>query len=60
MDDFGTQSLMARYYEKLMAGMGRSEALRAVQLEMINRGGEYSHPYYWAAFVLAGNWRPLQ
>ncbi len=51
---------MARYYEKLMAGMGRSEALRAVQLEMINRGGEYSHPYYWAAFVLAGNWRPLQ
>ncbi|WP_027269049.1 CHAT domain-containing tetratricopeptide repeat protein [Leptolyngbya sp. PCC 6406] len=59
VDDFGTQSLMARYYEKLMAGMGRSEALRAVQLEMINRGGEYSHPYYWAAFVLAGNWRSL-
>ncbi|WP_051463628.1 CHAT domain-containing tetratricopeptide repeat protein [Leptolyngbya sp. PCC 6406] len=59
VDDFGTQSLMARYYEKLMAGMGRSEALRVVQLEMINRGGEYSHPYYWAAFVLAGNWRSL-
>ena len=60
VSDFGTQSLMARYYEKLMAGLGRSEALREVQLEMIHAGGEYSHPYYWAAFVLAGDWRTLQ
>lgn len=60
VDDFGTQSLMARYYEKLTAGMGRSEALRETQLEMIKEGGEYSHPYYWAAFILAGDWRPLE
>ncbi|MEE4662227.1 MAG: CHAT domain-containing protein, partial [Halieaceae bacterium] len=59
VDDFGTQSLMARYYEKLTAGMGRSEALREVQLEMIEAGGEYSHPFYWSAFILAGDWRPL-
>nr|WP_187329212.1 CHAT domain-containing tetratricopeptide repeat protein [Halomicronema hongdechloris] len=59
VSDTGTQSLMARYYEKLMAGMGRSEALRAVQLEMIREGGQYSRPYYWAAFILAGDWRPL-
>jgi len=60
VDDFGTQSLMARYYEKLTAGMGRSEALRAVQLEMIEAGDEYSHPFYWAAFILTGDWRPLE
>ncbi|MEM9908006.1 MAG: CHAT domain-containing tetratricopeptide repeat protein, partial [Cyanobacteria bacterium P01_D01_bin.44] len=60
VDDFGTQSLMARYYEKLTAGMGRSEALRAVQLEMIAAGGQYSHPFYWAAFILAGDWRSLE
>lgn len=60
VSDRGTQTLMARYYERLMAGMGRSEALRAVQLEMINAGGPYSHPYYWAAFILAGDWRPLE
>ncbi|MEM6435539.1 MAG: CHAT domain-containing tetratricopeptide repeat protein, partial [Cyanobacteria bacterium P01_D01_bin.115] len=59
VSDFGTQSLMARYYEKLTADMGRSEALREVQLEMIEQGGQYSHPYYWAAFILAGDWRPL-
>jgi CHAT domain-containing protein len=60
VSDFGTQNLMARYYEKLTAGMGRSEALREVQLEMIEEGGQYSHPYYWAAFILAGDWRPLE
>ncbi|NER85409.1 MAG: CHAT domain-containing protein [Leptolyngbya sp. SIO1D8] len=60
VSDDGTQNLMARYYEKLMDGMGRSEALRATQLEMIDDEGLYSHPYYWAAFILAGNWRPLE
>ncbi|MGD1904749.1 MAG: CHAT domain-containing protein [Leptolyngbyaceae cyanobacterium] len=59
VSDFGTQSLMARYYARLTAGSGRSEALRDVQLEMIEQGGQYSHPYYWAAFILAGDWRPL-
>jgi CHAT domain-containing protein len=60
VSDFGTQSLMTRYYKKLMAGMGRSEALREVQLAMIEEGGQYSHPYFWAAFVLAGDWRSLE
>ena len=60
VDDFGTQSLMVRYYENLTAGMGRSEALRQVQLEMIAAGGEYSHPFYWSAFVLTGDWRSLE
>ncbi|MEL7316781.1 MAG: CHAT domain-containing protein [Cyanobacteria bacterium J06559_3] len=60
VSDDGTHALMARYYEKLMSGMGRSEALRATQLEMIAEDGRYSHPYYWASFILAGNWRPLE
>jgi CHAT domain-containing protein/Tfp pilus assembly protein PilF len=59
VDDFGTQSLMARYYEHLTAGMGRSEALRQVQLAMIAADDRYSHPFYWAAFVLTGDWRSL-
>jgi CHAT domain-containing protein len=43
----------------LLGGMGRSEALRQVQLEMI-KSDDYAHPYYWAAFVLTGDWRPLE
>ena len=59
VSDDGTQALMARYYEKLVSGMGRSEALRETQLEMIAEAGPYSHPYYWAPFILVGDWRPL-
>ncbi|MGB6015800.1 MAG: CHAT domain-containing protein [Nodosilinea sp.] len=60
VDDFGTQSLMARYYENLIDGMGRSDALRATQLAMIESDQAYSQSYYWAAFIVAGDWRPLQ
>ena len=59
VSDFGTQRLMAQYYEKLTAGMGRSAALRSTQIEMIQAGGQYSHPFYWSAFVVTGNWQPL-
>ena len=58
VEDESTQDLMVRYYENLLSGMDRSEALRQVQLEMIN-SDNYAHPYYWAAFVLTGDWRPL-
>ena len=60
VSDAGTQSLMAQYYENLVAGIGRSDALRQVQLDMIEAGGQYSHPYYWAAFILSGDWEPLE
>ena len=60
VSDDGTSDLMARYYDKLTNGMGRSEALRETQLEMIHGEGDYSHPYYWAAFILSGDWRPLE
>lgn len=59
VSDQGTQQLMTQYYRNLKAGMGRSDALRQVQLDMIRSGGSYSHPYYWAAFILTGAWQPL-
>lgn len=59
VDDSGTQSLMSQYYQSLLRGMGRAEALRTVQLAMIQGQGEYAHPYYWAAFILTGDWQPL-
>lgn len=59
VSDEVTQTLMTRYYENLTSGLGRSKALREVQLAMIRESNEYSHPYYWASFILAGDWRPL-
>ncbi|NEO83704.1 MAG: CHAT domain-containing protein [Spirulina sp. SIO3F2] len=58
VDDAATQQLMVDYYTKLKAGIGRSEALRQVQLELI-ASENYRTPYYWAAFIPSGNWRSL-
>jgi CHAT domain-containing protein/Tfp pilus assembly protein PilF len=59
VDDFGTQDLMVKYYQQLLAGKGRSEALRHTQLEML-KSDRYQHPYYWSVFNLSGDWRSLQ
>jgi len=50
--------LTTAYYERLLAGEGRSEALRGVQLAML-RGESRSHPFYWASFILIGARGPI-
>lgn len=59
VDDYGTQSLMTQYYQALLQGQGRAAALRQVQLTLLRSQSPYAHPYYWAAFILTGNWQPL-
>ena len=39
VSDEATRDLMISYYTGLMAGEGRTEALRRVQLEMLGAGG---------------------
>ncbi|MBD2354903.1 tetratricopeptide repeat protein [Tolypothrix sp. FACHB-123] len=56
--DDGTKDLMVKYYEKLRGGKGRHEALREVQLELLNNP-QYQHPYFWASFIPSGNWRGM-
>lgn len=58
VDDLGTKELMVKYYDRLLAHEGRSAALRNVQLELL-QSKRYSHPFYWAAFIPSGDWRPL-
>jgi len=53
-----TRDLMVEYYQHLLSGMGRSEALRQSQLAMLDHSAT-AHPYYWAAFINSGEWRPL-
>jgi CHAT domain-containing protein len=52
---------MGRFYGYLLkrrndngSAIDKAEALRQAQLDLIKGGGELSHPYYWAAFVLIG------
>ncbi|MCG8425241.1 MAG: CHAT domain-containing protein [Proteobacteria bacterium] len=58
VDDQATRDLMTSYYRRLVAGRGRTEALRLAQLRMLETS-EYGHPYYWAGFIPAGAWSPL-
>jgi CHAT domain-containing protein/Tfp pilus assembly protein PilF len=63
VSDEATKDLMIGYYKRLQAGEGRTEALRAVQLEMLRGGGPAStgrrHPFYWASFIQSGDWRSM-
>lgn len=56
VDDRATAELMKRFYEGLLnRGDTPAAALREAQLALI-RDGRWSAPYYWAGFVLQGDW----
>jgi CHAT domain-containing protein/tetratricopeptide (TPR) repeat protein len=59
VSDYTTRTLMTRYYSGLARGEGRGEALRRVQLRMLTDKNR-RHPFYWAGFIQAGDWRPIQ
>lgn len=56
VDDLGTSVLMEKLYQQLAdTQLTKAEALRQAQLQLL-QSGEYQHPYFWAPFVLVGNW----
>ena len=57
-DHRAATELTTAYYERLLAGEGRSEALRSVQLAML-RSESRSHPFYWAGFIPIGARGPI-
>jgi CHAT domain-containing protein/Tfp pilus assembly protein PilF len=59
VNEDATRDLMVRYYKRLTAGEGRSEALRQVQLELLGTKGQ-CHPYFWAGFIPQGDWKNLK
>jgi len=59
VSDDGTKDLMVKYYDRLLQGLGRSDALLQTQREFLN-DPQYRHPFYWASFIPSGNWRPLR
>jgi CHAT domain-containing protein len=59
VSDRVTRETMTSFYTGLKDGLGRGEALRQAQLAMLKRK-ERQHPFYWASFILGGEWRNLQ
>lgn len=58
VSDQGTQVLMSNFYRRLKLGEERGAARRNARLEMLRRT-RHRHPFYWASFILTGDWRPL-
>jgi len=50
--------LMQRFYQHLLRGESKIEALRIAQCSLL-QSVTYTHPYFWAAFRLVGNLDPL-
>jgi CHAT domain-containing protein len=58
VDDQATSEWMRHYYLALKETHSPTWALREAQQAMA-ADAHWSAPYYWAGFVLAGDWRPL-
>jgi CHAT domain-containing protein/tetratricopeptide (TPR) repeat protein len=57
VDDESTAELMSRFYRGMLKeGRPAPAALRQAQLEL-SRHPRWSAPFYWAGFVLQGEWR---
>ena len=61
VDDEATREWMRELYEaRLLRKLSTTEAVREASLSVLNarrQRGESTHPFYWAAFVAAGDWR---
>ena len=55
VSDVSTKELMVYFYKNIKT-IPKSEALREAQLYLL-KNTYYNNPYYWAAFVLIGDWR---
>lgn len=57
VEDEASSDLMVSFHRRLASRTGgKAEALRQAQLEAM-RGDAAVHPYYWASFILIGDWQ---
>jgi CHAT domain-containing protein len=62
VDDTSTSRIMSDFYSRWvkLPADGKAEALRQAQLALLHGTGPaatYAHPFYWAPFVLIGNFQ---
>ncbi|HEY9603029.1 MAG TPA: CHAT domain-containing protein [Allocoleopsis sp.] len=56
VNDRSTAFFMVEFYRELgQPGVTKAQALRSAQLALLKQP-QYEHPYYWAPFILLGNW----
>ena len=56
VDAQSTHELMLEFYKQLKNGADKATALQKAQIKTIEKK-KYAHSYYWAPFVLIGDWQ---
>ncbi len=60
VEDDSTSELMQHFYQRLLKGDTKVQALRAAQCSLLKSAkAACTHPYFWAAFRLVGETGPL-
>jgi CHAT domain-containing protein len=60
VEDKATSELMQLFYQNLMRGDSKVQALQAAQCSLLHHtSSTFAHPYFWAAFRLVGDVGPL-
>ncbi|MEQ8186416.1 MAG: CHAT domain-containing tetratricopeptide repeat protein [Candidatus Eremiobacterota bacterium] len=54
ISDESTSILMERFYSYMKEGKDKSEALRLAELDVRKK---FPHPFFWAPFILTGDWK---
>jgi CHAT domain-containing protein len=56
VNDLSTADFMSYFYNRLkQKKVGKAQAVREAQLYLL-RNPWYKHPFYWAPYILVGNW----
>jgi len=56
VDDEAAVRVMEQFYRNLaQSHLSKAQALQAAQVELL-QDREFAHPFFWAPFVLIGNW----
>lgn len=57
VSDLATVNLMTNFYRELAKeNITKAEALRQAQISTLKKDA-FSHPFFWSAFILVGNWQ---
>lgn len=60
VEDKASSMIMESFYKYLAQGAPQNKALAMAKLDYLrNAPGDLKDPFYWAPFILSGNWRPI-
>ena len=57
VDDESTSAFMVEFFKNYRAGKDKITALQEASRKLMNSQKEWEYPYFWAPFVLSGDWR---